>query len=143
MTAKHFPAGAAAAALVLSATPLFAHHSFAMFDQTRTTVLNGVVKEFQWTNPHIWIEVMAPDAKGKTVQWSIEGGATSGLRRSGWSRESFKPGEKVAITIYPLKNGDNGGSFVKAQFADGRTLGGIGAGPNLAPPIIPGGPKRD
>ena len=71
---------------VASATAL-AHHSAAMFDDSRVVELKGVVKELQWTNPHIWVQVMAKDpASGKEVEWSIEGGSPNGLSRRGWTR---------------------------------------------------------
>ena len=91
-----------------------AHHSFAMFDNQKETTLTGTIKEVQWTNPHIWVQVMVADpATGKDVEWSIEGGSPNNLSRKGWSRGSMKAGDKVSIVIHPLKNGDSGGSLVK------------------------------
>jgi hypothetical protein len=98
-----------------------AHHSFAMFDNTKEQTLVGTVKEFQWTNPHTWLQVMVDDG-GKQVEWSIEGSSPNGLARRGWTRTSFKPGDKVTVIIHPLKDGSNGGSYVKATLPDGRTL---------------------
>src|SRR4051812_37125515 len=54
------------------ATPVLAHHSFAMFDRNKTIAISGVVKEYEWTNPHVWLHIMAPDKDGKSVQWSFE-----------------------------------------------------------------------
>ena len=105
------------------AAPALAHHSANMFDPTKQVVLEATVKEFQWSNPHIWIQVMVPNAKGVEEEWSIEGGSPNLVGRQGWKRNSFKPGEKVTITIRPLRNGDPGGSFVSAAFPDGRKLG--------------------
>jgi hypothetical protein len=105
------------------ATPVLAHHSANMFDPAKQVVLDATVKEFQWSNPHIWIQVMVPNAKGVEEEWSIEGGSPNLVGRQGWKRNSFKPGEKVTITIRPLRNGDPGGSFVSAAFPDGRKLG--------------------
>jgi hypothetical protein len=105
------------------APPALAHHSANMFDPTKQVVLEATVKEFQWSNPHIWIQVMVPNAKGVEEEWSIEGGSPNLVGRQGWKRNSFKPGEKVTITIRPLRNGDPGGSFVSAAFPDGRKLG--------------------
>ena len=119
-----------AAAIV--ALPAAAHHSANMFDPSKSVVLEATVKEFQWSNPHIWIQVMVPNAKGVEQEWSIEGGSPNLVGRQGWKRNSFKPGEKVSITIRPLRNGDPGGSFVSATFADGRKLGN-GAGVLPAP----------
>jgi hypothetical protein len=91
-----------------------AHHSFAMFDNSQEKTLTGTVKELQWTNPHIWVQVMVPDpSTGKEVEWSIEGGSPNNLKRRGWTRDVMKPGDQIVIVIHPLKNGDNGGSLVK------------------------------
>jgi Family of unknown function (DUF6152) len=101
-----------------------AHHSFAMFDQTTTKTLVGTVKEVQWTNPHIWVQVMAPDAKtGMPAEWSIEGGSPNGLTRQGWRRTSIKAGDAIEITIHPLKDGTNGGSMMRAMI-NGQAVGG-------------------
>lgn len=99
--------------LTLLANVASAHHSFAMFDNQKEKVLTGTIKELQWTNPHIWIQVLVPGDDGKEVEWSIEGGSPNNLSRKGWSRHSMKAGDKVVITIHPLKNGDNGGSLMK------------------------------
>ena len=70
----------AAAVLTVFAATASAHHSFAMFDQTKEVTLDGTLKELQWTNPHIWVQVIAKDpASGKDVEWSIEGGSPNGL----------------------------------------------------------------
>ena len=105
------------------ATPVLAHHSANMFDPAKQVVLDATVKEFQWSNPHIWIQVMVPNAKGVEEEWSIEGGSPNLVGRQGWKRNSFKSGDKVSITIHPLRNDDPGGSFVSAAFPDGRKLG--------------------
>jgi hypothetical protein len=100
------------AAVALAAAPAFAHHSFAMFDNTKNMTLDGTVKEFQWTNPHSWIQIVVKDASGKDVEWSIEGGSPNGLARQGWKRTSLKPGDKAVVVIHPLKDGTAGGSLV-------------------------------
>jgi hypothetical protein len=101
-----------------------AHHSFAMFDATQTKTLVGTVKQVQWTNPHIWIQVLVPDAKaGVAAEWSIEGGSPNGLSRQGWRRSSIKEGDAIEITIHPLKDGTNGGSMMKAM-VNGQAVGG-------------------
>ena len=101
-----------------------AHHSFAMFDQAQTKTLVGTVKQVQWTNPHIWVQVLVPDGKGGLPQeWSIEGGSPNALSRQGWRRTSIKEGDAVEITIHPLKDGTNGGSMMKA-LVNGQAVGG-------------------
>jgi hypothetical protein len=107
---------------VLSAHSASAHHSFAMFDNKQEKTLAGTIKEVQWTNPHIWVQVIHRDpATGKDVEWSIEGGSPNNLARKGWSRNSMKAGDKVIVVIHPLKNGENGGSLVKVT-VNGQTL---------------------
>jgi hypothetical protein len=103
--------------------PLLAHHSAAMFDDSKTMEIKGTVKEFQWTNPHIWIQVYVPDASGNKQEWSVEGGSPNSLSRNGWRRTSFTPGAEVTIRLNPMRDGSPAGSFVGAKFADGKTLG--------------------
>lgn len=107
-----------------AALPVAAHHSFNMFDDKKEVVLKGEVKEFQWSNPHTWIQLNVTDASGKVVEWSIEGGSPNLVGRQGWKRNTFKPGDKVEITVHPLRDGQPGGSFMRAVLADGRKLGG-------------------
>jgi hypothetical protein len=90
-----------------------AHHSFAMFDNQKEVQIQGTVKEFQWTNPHIWIQIMVNEG-GKDVEYSIEGASPNGLSRKGWKRTSIKAGDKVSLTIHPMKDGTLGGSLVSA-----------------------------
>ncbi|MGC4029102.1 MAG: DUF6152 family protein [Steroidobacteraceae bacterium] len=98
-----------------------AHHSFAMFDADKEQTIEGVVKEFQWTNPHIWIVVNVTGTDGKVVEYNIEGASPNGLRREGWTRNSMKPGDKVVLTMHPLRDGAPGGSFMSAV-VNGRPL---------------------
>ena len=104
--------------------PALAHHSFSMFDDKKEVVLKGEVKEFQWSNPHTWIQLNVTDAAGKVVEWSIEGGSPNLVGRQGWKRNTFKPGDQVEITVHPMRDGQPGGSFMRAVLADGRKLGG-------------------
>ena len=112
-------------ALTLSLTgfSVDAHHSGNMFDRERTVELTGTVKEFQWTNPHIWIQVLVPSAGGEVEEWSIEGGVPNRLFRAGWRPASFEPGDEVMIVANPMIDGAKGGAFVGAKLADGTTLG--------------------
>jgi hypothetical protein len=104
------------------APPALAHHSVSMFDRTRTVILSGEIKEFQWTNPHSWIQLLVKDAAGNTVEWSLEGGSPGIMGRNGWKRTSLVPGEKVTIELYPLNTGEPGGCFVEITKADGTKL---------------------
>ena len=116
-------------ALVLSgialsiAAPAWAHHSFAMFDPDKLIIQTGIVKEFEWTNPHVWIHIMAPDASGKQVEWSFEMQAVAQATTGGWRSDSVRPGDKVSIEFHPLKDGSRGGELVAATLPDGKRLG--------------------
>jgi hypothetical protein len=116
-----------AAALLCAATlyvaPVFAHHSAAMFDDEKVVELSGTIKEMQWTNPHIWIQVIV-DSNGAKTEWSIEGGSPNSLSRNGWRATTFKPGDAVAVRVNPMKDGSPGGSFIGAKFKEtGKTIG--------------------
>jgi hypothetical protein len=108
---------------VLLALPAWAHHSFAMFDMTKQVTLVGTVSEFQWTNPHSYIEIDVPGENGAVKHWSIELGSPSILQQSGWKFSTLKKGDKATLIINPLKNGQSGGFLAKATLPDGRVLG--------------------
>ena len=99
-----------------------AHHSFAPFDLSMEKTITGTVSRFEWTNPHSWIWVDVPNEKGGVDSWAVEGMSPNYLARRGWSKSTLKPGEKITIAIRPLRNGQNGGMFVRATLADGRVL---------------------
>ena len=114
---------AAALALCLPAVGAQAHHSMAMFDQTKTVVINGTVKQFQWTNPHCYIQLMVKDASGAEKEWSLEMGAPMYLYAKGWRPSSLKAGVQITATINPLRNGEPGGVVLTASTADGKQIG--------------------
>ena len=117
-------------AAILSAAPAaLAHHSFAMFDTKKTITLNGTIKEFQWTNPHSWVQINAPGPDGKMAEWSIEMGSPNMLSRNGWRPTTLKPGDKVELITNPMKDGSPGGAMVKITVPDGRVFTGPGGMP--------------
>lgn len=112
------------AALLLTgaAGAAFAHHSFAMFDHVNRVTLSGTVTQFQWTNPHVFIELDVPDGKGGSKHYSIECASPNVLMRVGWKYSDVKKGDKITLLVNPLKNGDPGGMLETATLADGRVL---------------------
>jgi hypothetical protein len=108
------------------------HHSFATYDRTTNLTLTGTVREFQWTNPHAWIQVLVPDDKGGTTEWSVECGSPNMMARTGWKKTTLAPGAAVSVTINPLLDGGPSGSLVTITLADGTVLG-----PGDAPPPKP------
>jgi hypothetical protein len=122
--------------LALAALPAaaLAHHSYAMFDLSRTVTLQGTIKDFQWTNPHSWIWIDVAGADGKPEQWGIEGMSPNYLARRGWSKHTLNPGDKVSVLIHPLKGADHGGSFLSVTLADGTVMRQSGGPPPASGP---------
>ena len=108
-----------AGAVVPGASPLSAHHSAAMFDDKKTVTVEGVVKEFQLTNPHSWLLVDVTDKSGKVVTWGFEAEGPSTLRRAGIKPSDLRPGTKLTITGNPMKDGRPAAIWVNAVRADG------------------------
>lgn len=107
-----------------------AHHSFALFDQTKEVTLVGTVKEFQWTNPHSWLMLEVKSSAGEDQEWAIEMLSPNVLGRQGWKRNSLKPGDRVTVVINPTRDGTHGGNLLNVTDQTGRKLGGQqGAGP--------------
>ena len=105
------------------ALPALAHHSFAMFDtQGPKKRLEGVVHEFQWTNPHAFIEVDVPNEDGSTTRWAVELNSPNNLARQGWRRQTVEPGDNVVIEVSPLRDGQPGGLFYTLLKEDGTEV---------------------
>lgn len=104
-----------ALAALTVALPVAAHHSFAMFDFSKTMTVKGTVTEFRWTNPHVALLVqLDPQAGASPEVWSMELTSPGNLTRGGWTRHSFKPGDRVELVFNPLRDGRHGGAFDKA-----------------------------
>ena len=122
--------GLAGLAMLVFGMPVFGHHSFAAFDMQKTITLTGTVKEFQWLNPHSWIQMTVKDAAGSTTEWSIETSSPSSLVRQGWKPKILKPGDQVVVVAHPMRDGQPGASLVTVTLADGTRIGGNPAGGN-------------
>ncbi|MGH9237758.1 MAG: DUF6152 family protein [Vicinamibacterales bacterium] len=106
---------------VLSGGPALAHHSFAPYESTLQIKLSGVVSEFRWVNPHVYIEIDAADEKtGEKRHWLIEGASTSILNRAGWKFNMIKPGDRITVIVSPLRNGEPAALLKQITLADGR-----------------------
>lgn len=117
--AWRMPTAGAALALAL---PVFAHHSFGMFDTSKRTTLTGSVKELQWTNPHCFIQLLVAregDSPGTQDEWSIEMASPGQLVRGGWRPRTLKPGDKITVVIWPMRDGSKGGYYVSGTGSNG------------------------
>lgn len=109
----------ALAAVATLAGSALAHHSAAMFDFSKTVTVQGTVKEFQYTNPHSWLQVVVVAPDGKSVEWGFETEGPSTLLRAGIKAKTFQPGEHVTIVANPMRDGRPAGSWISATKADG------------------------
>jgi hypothetical protein len=100
----------------------FAHHSGAMFDNEKKVTLQGTVKEFQYTNPHSWLQIVVVGPDGKQTEWGFEAEGPSTLLRAGIKAKSFVPGERVTVVGHPMKDGRPAGGLISVTKADGTVL---------------------
>ena len=105
-----------------AAVPALAHHSFAVFDHTRTVTIRGTVRTFQWTNPHAFLDVDVPDDKGNVKPFTIELTSINMLSRAGWRSNMIKAGDRVKAVVAPLLSGQPGGLLLDVTLSDGRKL---------------------
>ncbi len=120
--AKQISTGFIAAGCLMVAPSASAHHSYAMFDRTRTINIEGNIRRYDWTNPHVYIWINVTNTQGGTDLWAIEAGPPSRLDHIGWTRHSFEVGDHVKVELNPLRDGRTGGYFFKAVKADGGVL---------------------
>jgi hypothetical protein len=109
MSRNFFALGAYAAVAV--AAPAWAHHSHANYASDKESNLTGTVKEVQWINPHVWVYMVIPDAKGQPKTWALEGASPLELTRKGWLKDTMKPGDKISVRCWQIKDGSDGCLF--------------------------------
>ena len=125
--------GAVAGLTLLIASPAAAHHSYSMFDRSKTITLNGTVRTWELVNPHSFLWVVVPTKDSHDEIWGLEGGGVMALVRAGLNKSSVKPGDKITVDLHPLRDGRTGGMLLKVTLADGKVLQMGGAEPPKAP----------
>jgi hypothetical protein len=110
------------ALIAVSIAPVFAHHSFAVYDHSRTLTLKGEVSKFQWTNPHGYLEIDVKQKDGSVKHFSCEMTSINMMTRLGWRSNMIKGGDLVTVTVAPLLNGDPAGLLLDVTLPDGRKL---------------------
>jgi len=151
MTVSRYVRGALASAFGFGvAAGAAAHHSYAMFETTRTAVVTGTVAKLEWTNPHVFIWVYVPNtARDNGFDlYAFENGSPNVLLKRGWTKETFAVGEKLSIAYWPLADGRTGGHFAVATRVDGSVIrgaggpgGGVDASDAVAAPAAPAAAK--
>ncbi|HEY5624199.1 MAG TPA: DUF6152 family protein [Gammaproteobacteria bacterium] len=122
MKRKIFAAITASVLPLAAAVPAFAHHSAYAFDTERTLVLEGVVTEWFWANPHCLLKFDVETDGGEIVEWVTETQAPANMIDAGWRKNDLRPGDEVTVTVQPARNGNPVGRIVLVEFADGRIL---------------------
>ena len=110
------------AVVVLHAAPVQPHHSNVAYEVTKVITVTGVVKAFEWVNPHTWLHLIVEDEKDGKVEWAAEGRAPGILLRAGWTRSSLKAGETVTVDMSPAKDGSRTAIIARVTKADGTIL---------------------
>jgi hypothetical protein len=110
------------AGAVVAARPISAHHSNVAYEVTKVITVTGVVKNFEWVNPHTWLHLTVEDERGGKAEWAAEGRAPGILLRAGWTKASLKPGERVTVDMSPAKDGSTVAIIARVTKADGTVL---------------------
>lgn len=108
--------------LLNTTAPLLAHHGNSNFDTDKKLTLKAAVTEWVWANPHCWLKFDATDEKGNLVHWIAETSNPADMANLGWSRQLFKPGDHLTVTLQPVKNGAPIGRVMQVVLANGQTL---------------------
>jgi len=114
--------GCVMAATAWSAGPASAHHSSYMFDHNKTITISGVVKQFQYTNPHSWLIVEKKNPDGTLTAWGFEAEGPSTLMRAGIHKSDLKPGMKITISGHPMKDGRPAATWMTAKDDNGKVF---------------------
>jgi hypothetical protein len=120
---KLFKSACVAGLLLSVVTGAYAHHSYAMFDTTRTVTVTGTVRTLEWASPHVWLWIEVPDGKGGSDPYGFETVSPAQIQRDyGWDKNIVKVGDKVTVEFAPLRSGKNGGELEKVTLESGRVL---------------------
>jgi hypothetical protein len=114
---------AAALTWGVGAVPVLAHHSFGLFDMSKSSDIEGTVVKLEWSNPHCWLFVMVPSADGTEVSYGFELTSVGEMIRRGWTKTAVKPGDKVKVKFHPVRDGRPAGYMMTVMTTDGRYIG--------------------
>lgn len=122
MKARLLWIGSLIVCLVSVSGPVFAHHAWHGYDMANVTSVKGFVTQFDWGNPHVWINFEAKDDKGNIEKWAAGGPSPSRMAGTGWDKETLKPGDQITAVGHRIADGTNSLRLVKVVLSDGREL---------------------
>jgi hypothetical protein len=126
---------AAALSFTVAAPAVYAHHSFGLFDMSKTTEIRGTIVKLEWSNPHCWLFLASgPSSDGEAVNYGFEMTSVGEMTRRGWNKTSVKPGDKVKVTFHPVRDGRPAGYMVSVMTEDGKYVGRPPEAQNAPPP---------
>jgi hypothetical protein len=108
---------------VTGVAPVFAHHSFGLYDMAKTVEIDGTVAQMEWSNPHCWLFLQVPASAGAQTSYGFEMNSVGEMTRRGWKKTAVKPGDKIKVRYHPLRDGRSGGLMMLVITADGRPIG--------------------
>lgn len=114
-----------AAGLLVASPSLFAHHGAASFDTTKKLTVKGSVVEWFWANPHCFLRFNVKDENGQTVEWVVETQSGPNILPLGYTKQTFKPGDEVTVTLTPVRNGKPLGRLLSVLLPNGKRLGAL------------------
>ena len=115
------PTAALFLSVIFAASPLSAHHSLAPYAMAELKTVEGTVKTFDWSNPHVRLNILVPDGKGGSTEWEFEGSSVGRLTSTGFSRGAVTPGDKITVAYNPRRDHTLGGFFVAVTTSNGAT----------------------
>jgi hypothetical protein len=122
MKARPLVFGSLVLCLLAAASPAFAHHAWHGYDMDNLTTVKGTVTQFDWGNPHVWINFEMTDDKGNIEKWSAGGPSPSRMAGTGWDKNTLKPGDQITAVGHRIMDGTYSLRLVKVVLSDGREL---------------------
>ena len=113
-----------------SSAPVFAHHSFGLYDMGRTVEIDGTVAQMEWSNPHCWLFIRVDSSPAAQSGYGFEMTSVGEMTRRGWKKNAVKPGDRVKVRYHPLRDGRTGGLMMAVITADGKPIGRVPGAPN-------------
>jgi Family of unknown function (DUF6152) len=120
MKARALSIGILGVCLLAVSNPVFAHHAWHGYDMENVTTVKGTVTQFDWGNPHVWINFEAKDDKGNVEKWAAGGPSPSRMAGTGWDKETLKPGDQITAVGHRISDGTYSLRLVKVVLSDGR-----------------------
>jgi len=109
--------------VLLGSLPVSAHHALTAYNRNESKIVEGVVKEFRFANPHARLLLLVAAEDGTMKEWDFEGSGVRRLQGRGFTANTIAKGDKIKVSYNPMRNGSTGGFFVGLTTVDGKFYG--------------------